>query len=222
MAEPRGEPKNEPPFTRPRTAPPPPPPARPSLLAGKGLFTTWDAEAAVDLDADWVALQADPEGGPIDAEEFAPANVLAWEARALRGWDAVRELGGIGYIGQAENPDEFRACMALGSIAGPHWLVGKPDGWGSTDEEIAEAMAEAHARDWGLLIEWYWNTQPELVHGPDSRGYPVDSCLFGSWAVNGVYVAIPDYRAVWHGPFGCYAAETMSIADRRAFPLIRT
>lgn len=197
-------------------ASPPPPKPGPTgnLLVGKGLFTAWQANAANGKGADWIAVQADPEG---NQGGFRPGNsrVIAWEARASRGMEAVTALGAVGYIGQAENPDEFAACMRLGNITVPKYLCGKPDGWGNSLDEVIAGMKEAKAKGWGLLIEWYWGDQNELVHGPDSMGYPVDAVLFGCYSPRNPDERkyLDEYLQVYHGAYGCYTAETMIERD---------
>lgn len=198
--------------------PPSPPPATENLLRGRGVFTAWDAGAALGLRLDWLALQADPEGRPLHADNFPGVRALAWQARPDgTAMQHVHDLGCTGYIAQAESPPELEAALAVGpAITVPKYLVGKPDGWGATPTEIGKAQARAVAGGWGLLIEWYWNDQNELTRGPDSRGYPVSACLFGCFQGRGERKYLSDYRQVWAGSFGAYTAETLVDFERLA------
>lgn len=196
---------------------PPAPKPQPNLLDGRGVFTAWDAGAANGLKLDWVALQIDPEGNPFPY--VGNARRLAWQARATP--DAMllaRKINAIGYLGQAENPDEFLACMHISeSITMPKYLVGKPDGWqGAIGQgSIKEAIDYATAHGWGLLIEWYWNDQNALANGPDSHGMKVDACLFGCFQGKEERRFLSQYRKIWKGAFAPYTAETLTADERK-------
>jgi hypothetical protein len=112
----------------------------PDPFAGKGLFTAWDAPAALRArdGVDWVAV--DPDfATPAQVRELKDAGfrIVIWQPLATQeGVDAVVRYGAAGYIAQAEGPEQLEAAEALASrIAVPKALVTNnfmdqyPPGW---------------------------------------------------------------------------------------------
>jgi hypothetical protein len=198
---------------------PAPPPG--SVFAGKGLFTTSDAGSASNHPCDWVAVQMDPEGNQ-GVIQNNPARLCYWQARPTQAVVDLANRRGIPYIGQAENDSELDRCLALGpSIHVPKALVGNPSSW--SDSSYQQALVQG----WDLILEWYWNAQPNYT-APNADNYPrfVNVC-FGIYSEGDPgsegYVpqskTVADYQKVWPGPYSCWKAEAMTDADWVEFNL---
>lgn len=200
-------------------APPPVVPPAASVFSGKGAFTTSEPGAVSGHPCDWVALQADPEGNI--TPPATSARICWWQARPTRAVAEAANDRGIPYIGQAENEAELTACLAL-SIAWktPHALVGN-----MRSLMTGPNWQRAVDQGWDGIAEWYWNAHPWET-GPDGGNYPrfVNVC-FGIYSEGEPggdgYVpqskTVADYRAVWHGSFSVWKAESMTGADWTAF-----
>jgi hypothetical protein len=150
-----------------------------SPFNGIGVFTAYDNHAAIGLNADWAAIQLDPEGGGAESIGSLKADgykhVGGWQARAdLDGVLTARTKGLDFYIGQAESEQEYENCLSLGKLAGlPHALIGNVGEW--WDGERVAALG------WELILEAYDNKQPGLYTRLDSKGYPVASYCYGTY-----------------------------------------
>lgn len=198
------------------TPPPPPPPPHPnSIWYGRGAFTTALPASAAGLHCDWTAMQADPEG---DTSGSVPGITAWWMARPTAAKMTQANKNGIPFIAQSENLPEFKLCLDLFDQAPldvPHALVGKVDrDWPS------DLRAKAVAQGWELLLEWYWNNQPDYTE-PNADNYPLfRNVVFGTFdseTVPGRRVFVDQYRDVWHGSFSCWDTEGMVVRDRAAF-----
>jgi hypothetical protein len=196
---------------------PTPPPAQvvPRVFAGKGVFTTSNASSANGLQADWVALQMDPEGDEAPVIHNNPGRIMYWQARPTHTIVAAANAKSIPYIAQAESQAELDVALQL-DLKVPKALVGNPSSW------TAAGMAEAERQGWALILEWYWQEQPSYS-SPDAGGYrQLESVCFGVYPAEsgpqkGRRVSVAEYRAVWKGSFSCWPAEAMTPADRAAF-----
>lgn len=196
------------------TTPVPHPNPVPSVFSGRGAFTTTSAESAAGLHAEWTAVQVDPEGndGPV------PGRKMWWQARPTAEKMEEANAAGIPYIGQSENLAQLKVCLELFDhvpLHVPHALVGKVD-----HEWPSDLRAKAVAQGWDLILEWYWNNQPNY-DAPNADDYPLfrNVCFgtFPSETVPGRRVYVDEYRAVWHGPFSVWDTESMETRDRTGY-----
>ena len=194
--------------------PPPPPPPSQSVFAGKGLFSTTEPQTMANRGADWVAVQADPEGNP---HYTGIERKCVWMARPTQAQADACNLAGTPFIAQAENASEMDVALGL-HLTVPKALVGNPSSWSSAQ------FNKATADGWDLILEWYWNAQPYYTQ-PDAHNYPrFVNVAFGIYSegVPGTpsyvpYKPLSEYRAVWHGSFSCWKAEAMTAADWAVF-----
>ncbi|HTK76738.1 MAG TPA: hypothetical protein VL371_15830 [Gemmataceae bacterium] len=200
--------------------PPPPPPPKPpptdSLFSGKGVFTTSNAGTASGLQSAWVAIQKDPEGDGSPTFNNNPGRLCFWQARPTQAVADEANRKDVPYIGQAEAQPELEACLGL-RLTVPKAIIGNPTAW------TQAGFDEAARQGWDLVLEWYWNAMPWQTQ-PDAHGYPLfRNVCFGTYDASGEHpgtgrrVSVAEYRAVWHGPFSCWPAETMTDADRIAY-----
>lgn len=193
---------------------PAPEPIQPqSPFAGKGLFTTNDARAASNHPCDWVALQKDPEGDPAPVILKNAATIMWWQARPTLAVVDEANQRGVPYIAQAESLAELEVALQVGASGWhvPHALVGNPGTW--TDNGFARALVQ----EWDLILEWYWNDQPNYDR-PDAAHYPrfVNVC-FGIYDSGDRRVPLAAYRQVWQGSFSVWKAEAMNETDWAVF-----
>ena len=189
-----------------------PPPS--SIWSGRGLFTTTSPASAAGLHADWTAIQVDPEGadGPV------PGRKVWWQSRPTAARMIEANKAGIPYIAEVESLAAFKTILALfrdNPITVPHAFIGLVERtW------PADLRTEAVAQGWELILEWYWNNNPSYT-APNADGYPLfrNVCFgtFNSETVPGRRVSVPEYRAVWHGPFSCWDNEGMDTVDRAGY-----
>jgi hypothetical protein len=221
--------RRKPQATKPSPPPSQPPPAPPSVFAGKGLFTTHDADCVSGHPCDWVALQMDPEGDDNPQITNNPARIMYWQARPTTDMVGNANRLGIPYIAQAESMPELEVAIGTQYRGGnqaplplmvPKGLVGNPAAWTTPG-----ASAEAARQGWDLILEWYWNAQPNY-RSPNAGGYPrfVNVC-FGTYDAaseqpDGRRVSVASYRAVWQGSFSCWPAEALEPGDWAVFDAV--
>jgi len=203
------------PALKPIPKPTPTPIPAVSPFAGKGLFTTSDADSASGHPCDWIALQMDPEGDESPLIANNPARLMYWQARPTADIVGVANAKGIPYIAQAESMPELEVALSC-HLTVPKALVGNPSAW------TPAGFAEAERQGWDLILEWYWNAQPTYTQ-PNAGGYQrfVNVC-FGIYdasheQANGTRVPLREYRNVWHGSFSCWCAEAMTDDDWQVF-----
>ena len=191
-------------------APPTPPPAPKSPFAGKGVFTTSEPASGLNHGADWVASQMDPEGGPL-------AGNMMWMARPTQEMATRANALGVPFIAQAENQPELDIALSL-HLSVPKALIGNPHAWTKSGFDAAAAGG------WDLILEWYKNAHPWET-APDAANYPrfVNVCfgIYGEGEPGGQgyvpQIPLSEYRAVWHGSFSVWKAESMTPADWASF-----
>lgn len=204
--------------TRPVKPTPVPPPHTdtipPSIFTGKGIFTTSNTDTAVGYDAEWTAIQMDPEGD--HGGTTLPGTICWWMARPTEDVLNVARHRLIPVIFQAESEPELQTALDLGrgGLNIPHALIGNPGAW------KPESKDEAVRQGWDLILEWYWNNIPSYT-APNAEHYPLfRNVCFGTFAsetVPGRRVSVTQYREVWKGPFSIWDTEGATGLDRVAY-----
>lgn len=200
-----------PPGTDPKTS------ADAGVFDGAGLFTSWDASAAMQGagKAQWVAI--DPRHATIEQVNALRAKgmkIMVWQDMASPDAAAlVKKFGADGYIAQAESQDQLDAAQKYGGNVGvPRALVSNnfmdkyPPGW--------VAMPEAYANDNAP------STVGNMVNDARNRGavsiVPITGNYPGSNKA-GRPTTMAEYRdqinAAGVSGSGAYLAEEMSPAD---------
>lgn len=190
-------------------------------FAGLGVFTASDPESALRLKGmiDWVAIRPD-QTTPAQAAALRAAGfkVILWQDTATPNAAAlVQQYGAVGYIAQAEGPEQLAAANAYGNVGVPKALISNnfmtqyPPGWIAMPEAYQNQQANA--------------TPQAVTSDAQHRGAQVVIPILGTYGGSGPGVAgyvAAGVNSLGSPGMGLYLSEGMSDADIKAVSLLRT